>query len=138
MRVRCSQDPAEIIPNVFIGSVEVAKDADRLSKHGIEAVVNASKVVYNLPSSISLLRVEVEDSPDVNLACHFQKTSQFICEHVQRGVSLNSRTIVHQGPQEHLPGLHCTETMLRTVGMLRTVFACYCNSQLSAVILSLC
>lgn len=82
----CSQDPAEIIPNVFIGSVDVAKDVDRLAAHGIQAVVNASKVMYRLPSSISRIQVEVDDTPDVNLACHFHKTSQFIWEHVQNGV----------------------------------------------------
>lgn len=81
----CSQDPAEIIPNVFIGSVDVAKDVDRLSQHGIQAVVNASKVMYTLPSSISRIQVEVDDTPTVNLACHFHKTSQFIQQQVEQG-----------------------------------------------------
>lgn len=90
----CSQDPAEIIPNVFIGSLEVARDVERLAEHGIEAVVNASKVVYRLPSSVSRIQVEVDDTPDINLACHFHTTSRFIHEHVQKGEGLNSASSV--------------------------------------------
>jgi hypothetical protein len=66
--------------------VDVAKDVDRLAQHGIQAVVNASKVAYQLPSSISKIQVEVDDKPDVNLACHFHKTSCFIREKVEKGV----------------------------------------------------
>lgn len=90
----CSQDPAEIIPNVFIGSVDVARDAGRLAAHGIQAVVNASKVTYRLPSSIGRIQVEVDDTPDVNLACHFHNTSRFIHEHVQNGMLLHSPPVL--------------------------------------------
>eukprot|EP00892_Ulva_mutabilis_P003073 jgi/Ulvmu1/12767/UM096_0009.1 len=88
---RVSLDPAEIIPRLYIGSLNVAKNAALLDKLGVSGVINASKAYYTLPASIQRLEVAVDDSPGVRIDDRLHECCEFITKHLQAG----SAVLVH-------------------------------------------
>lgn len=82
----CSRDPAEIVPNLFIGSVLAANNTRSLEENGIGAVLNVSRCDYSLPDGVNHLKIEVEDTLEANLGDVFETTNQWIHASREAGV----------------------------------------------------
>lgn len=81
----CSRDPAEIVPGLFIGSLNAAKNTALLDELGVIGVLNASKASYSLPQAIHRFDVAVDDSPGADMGSRFHSCCDFIHKHLQAG-----------------------------------------------------
>ena len=86
-------DPAEIVPNLFLGSI-VAAEAHVLLDRGVVAVVNASNKDYSHTQGITRMDVAIPDSPDVDIQSHLQSCCDFIKSHLDSGALSRVCTVV--------------------------------------------
>ncbi|GLD97823.1 hypothetical protein PINS_up006520 [Pythium insidiosum] len=72
-------EPVEVVPRVFLGSLGAATNRAALAAHGISHVVCVSPTLsLAFPSQLSYLRLAVADTPDASIAHEFDRALQFI------------------------------------------------------------
>jgi hypothetical protein len=81
----CSRDPAEIVPGLFVGSLDSARSHARLAKHGIQSIVDASQTDYRLQMGMDRLAIDVEDQSYADLKSHFNGVATFIRQSLNQG-----------------------------------------------------
>mmetsp|Transcript_83559 Transcript_83559/g.132063 ORF Transcript_83559/g.132063 Transcript_83559/m.132063 type:complete len:263 (+) Transcript_83559:121-909(+) len=109
----------EIIPNLYLGGFEAAKQPDRLFEQGIRAVVCCNREL-EFPSSgfsnrLDYYRVDVEDMGREPIECFLPEATEFI----------------HQKLKEELPVLvHCRAGVSRSSTVLLAYLVEYCGYSL--------
>ena len=92
-------DANEIIPQLFLGSWSDAEDADELRRRGIRRIVNLAPECGLSQScaaqvdagALQVLRVNVIDHSDSDIAQHFQEA----CAFIHTGIGLGEGVLVH-------------------------------------------
>src|SRR5262245_50157199 len=88
-----SWDGCLIVRGLFLGNATAAitkSSRDKMKSLGIRAIVNVTEgsrigVGNEFPDDFEYLHVDVADSPDTDLAAHFETVSSFIDRH--RGIA---------------------------------------------------
>ncbi|KAI6175731.1 Protein-tyrosine-phosphatase [Aphelenchoides bicaudatus] len=91
---RVAQFPAKVMPYVFLGNVETARDHELLKKHGISHIINVTNDLPNYFESdpdFHYLRIPVDDNCANNLSQFFPDAISFI----EKARSENSAVLVH-------------------------------------------
>ncbi|KAJ1973183.1 dual specificity phosphatase 19 [Dimargaris xerosporica] len=90
---RATYDEAhEIVPRLFLGSYEAARDFQFLSAHSVTHVVSVHTGAEPLfPGKLKYMCISVDDAPYEDLLSHFSTTSHFI----QRGLDAGGAVLVH-------------------------------------------
>lgn len=71
----------QILPNLWVGTAEIAFNLDWLKAHGIKRVLNVAREVPNyhlMEESIKYLKVSAEDNPEARLGDYFDCAATFI------------------------------------------------------------
>eukprot|EP00128_Syssomonas_multiformis_P017256 Colp12_sorted_trinity150504_noHs@7944 len=93
------QDPAEVVPGLFIGSAKPAQDKEWLTDAGITHIVNVTELKEDgaplfpcrYPNNFTYKHICVRDDVDVALSNHFHAASEFILDAHRK----NGRVLVH-------------------------------------------
>jgi protein-tyrosine phosphatase len=111
-----SPEPSAIAarPRLYLGNALASKDLPTLRRHGVTHILNAtSNLPCHYPSSMTYLRVPVEDALSADLAAHFERSSDFISAalrdgmggavlvHCQQGVSRSATLVIAFLMREH-------------------------------------
>ncbi|XGW17338.1 hypothetical protein V3C99_002162 [Haemonchus contortus] len=79
-RSRLGTEMNEIIPNLYLGSLRDAIDAEQLKKHRIKYVVSVHDLTASHPAhdQLKVLRIQLSDCSSSDISSHFSVTNQFI------------------------------------------------------------
>ena len=85
--------PVEVLPHLYLGDIQIARNRDVLKRYDITKILNVSKLDNSFESEKELeyKQIAVEDAPDVNLSEHFPDAFRFI-ESARQG---GERVLVH-------------------------------------------
>jgi len=82
-------DPAEIVPKVYLGSMLPSQDMKLLQKLSIEYVLNMAEELPNaFPDSFNYLKISLSDEPTTNIAVFFEASIAFIVDAKYNGVGI--------------------------------------------------
>lgn len=84
---------SEVIPRLYIGGINPARNGDWLKSHKITHIINAAAEIPNFyPSSYSYLNLKLHDRPDEDINHVFEPSRQFIEAALQNP---NNTVLVH-------------------------------------------
>lgn len=77
--------PLEVVPKVYVGSIHSAFNMDILIHKGITHILNASRIPGTFPKEFTYLSVEIRDKDDSNLLACIPTTNIFIEAGIDHG-----------------------------------------------------
>ena len=80
-------NPANILDNLYLSSLQPAQDAVLLKALGVRFIVSATAYVTH-PADIEVLSLDIEDKPDEDISVHFPAVNKAIDEHLARSESV--------------------------------------------------
>jgi protein-tyrosine phosphatase len=97
--LNCKHKLCEIVPNLYVSSLQVARDKKLLKANGITHIVNASQCANAHDVDFAYLAIDIDGDEESDINRHFTRVSRFICTAlVNRGKVL----------------LHCAEGVSRS------------------------
>jgi len=73
-----SEQPVQILSNLYIGNLRAAKNKDHLKKIGVTHILVASAVEPEFPKQFNYKCINVDDSDDADLAQHLNGCFEYI------------------------------------------------------------
>lgn len=107
-------DVDEILPGVFISGCSPAADKETLQKLQITHIVNLASLFGNrFPELFTYLKIEIEDSDDVDIKQHFYRVFRFI----ESTLTLGGRVLIHCNAGVSRAGAMITAYVMKTKGL---------------------
>jgi protein-tyrosine phosphatase len=93
---------SKILPNLYLGDTDTARDPDFFKKYRIKAVLNCTKDIPFYFENIEYARVPIDDSLELKDINKFTKYIDFIVEFIHKSVDIDKKPILchcYQGIQ---------------------------------------
>lgn len=107
----CGGDANEVVPSLFLGSLEAAHNKEWLRRHNITAIVNVSESAYAPPPSVVYIHAPLRDGNEKDLAPSFEKVYP-----VMRAVSASNQYGTLKPPPAML--VHCKHGRSRSAAVV--------------------
>lgn len=86
-----SQNISQITEDIYLGNIHGASDEKLLNLIGITHIINLSCQPNFFPNKYKYLKIDIADSPNVDISKYFDLTNKFL----DRAISENGKIFVH-------------------------------------------